>query len=368
MSESLHLRSTHVDEPTSHDMPLAAPLSSPVQARISGLALARPGRLVTQPEALALFGLQGDAFAESVYAHSGVQTRQLDLTPEMLGMTLQQRSDQTEAQLLAMASDAIDQLAIDPSRIGTVISSAIWSLGGPSLAHRIVEHHGLRPDTDKYHIVGVGCASAVPLVRLAAQALAADPRRQVLIVGLDSTSGTLMAVRAHEKTKIIGSALFADGCGAMLLSADPGAGKATVLATGVHQIPGSLEKVHIKVARDDSSMFMTRELPDIVAAQLGGVTDGFLAQHGLRRDAIRHWLVHPGGPGILEAAQRALGLDREQVAVSWDVLAQRGNMGTATSFHVLHRTERDRAPRPGELGLMVTVGPGITAAHMLLRW
>ncbi|MDC0676003.1 type III polyketide synthase [Nannocystis radixulma] len=345
-----------------------APMPWPVRPRIGGLAVARPGRSVSQDDALALFGLTGDAFAESMFARSGVHSRRLDLTPEMLRMTLQQRTEHTEEHLLAMASEAIDQLGIDPSRIGTVISSTLWSLGGPSLAHRLVERHGLRPDTDKYHIVGVGCVSAVPLIRLAAQALAADPQRQVLIVAAECANGLLTAVRADERTKIVGSALFADGCAAVLLSAGPGAGGPAVLATRVHQIPGSLDKVHVKVAGDESSMFMTRELPGIVEAQLGAVTDSFLAQQGLRPAAIRHWLVHPGGPGILEAAQRSLGLERERMSASWDVLAQHGNMGTATSLYVLHRTQQQHTPRPGDLGLMITVGPGITVGHMLLRW
>nr|AYM53083.1 chalcone and stilbene synthase domain protein [Nannocystis exedens] len=373
MSESLYFDAMHpaaeaASEPSNFPEANFSPMPRSVQPRIGGLAVARPGRVMSQDEALALFGLEGDAFAESLFARSGVRSRRLALTPEMSKTTLQQRTEHTEEQLLTMASEAVDQLKIDPSRIGTVISSTLWSLGGPSLAHRLVERYGLRPDTDKYHIVGVGCVSSVPLLRLAAQALAADPLRQVLVVAAECSSGLLTAVRADERTKIVGSALFADGCAAVLLSAGPGAGGPAVLATRVHQVPGSLDKVHIKVVGDESSMFMTRELPSIVDAHLGGVTDSFLAQQGLRPAAIRHWLVHPGGPGILEAAQRSLGLTREQLSASWDVLAQHGNMGTATSLYVLDRTQQQHTPRPGDLGLMITVGPGITIGHMLLRW
>ena len=59
--------------------------------------------------------------------------------------------------------------------IGVVVSASLYSLGGPTLAHRLVEHYAMAPATDKYHVVGVGCASAVPLVRLTAQTLSAHP-------------------------------------------------------------------------------------------------------------------------------------------------------------------------------------------------
>jgi predicted naringenin-chalcone synthase len=35
---------------------------------------------------------------------------------------------------------------------------------------------------------------------------------------------------------------------------------------------------------------------------------------------------------------------------------------------VLHATTERRQPAAGDYGLMITVGPGVTAGLMLLRW
>jgi alkylresorcinol/alkylpyrone synthase len=86
------------------------------------------------------------------------------------------------------------------------------------------------------------------------------------------------------------------------------------------------------------------------------------------RADVDHWLVHPGGAGIIRAIQDSLRLADEDVSVSREVLAEHGNVGTASSIYVLERTERQRAPQPHETGLMVTVGPGVTVGLMLLRW
>ena len=64
----------------------------------------------------------------------------------------------------------------------------------------------------------------------------------------------------------------------------------------------------------------------------------------------------------------ALALCDDDVAVSWDALAEHGNVGTPSIFYVLRDTIDRREPRAGERGLMVTIGPGVTVGLMLLSW
>jgi alkylresorcinol/alkylpyrone synthase len=88
----------------------------------------------------------------------------------------------------------------------------------------------------------------------------------------------------------------------------------------------------------------------------------------LARSDIDHWIVHPGGRRIIENVQGALALSDDDVATSWRALAEHGNVGTPAIFYVLKDAiERDR-PQPGERGLMVTIGPGVTVGLMLLGW
>jgi alpha-pyrone synthase len=167
----------------------------------------------------------------------------------------------------------------------------------------------------------------------------------------------------------VGSALFGDGCGAALLNLGTGTpGAPEILASAVHHMPGTLEQVRFAVGADDSFMRLGRELPAIVEEGLSGLVDAFLEPRGLDRSSIDHWLLHPGGRGILEGAQRGLGLSDEQVAASASVLADYGNTGTASSFFVLGMTERMRSPGPDELGLLISIGPGVTIGLMLLSW
>jgi 3,5-dihydroxyphenylacetyl-CoA synthase len=344
--------------------------------RIARIALAHPDTSFSQDEVLAMLGLSDDEFAQRIFGRCGVHHRRLNLTEELLATTVQGRTLAIEEQLLSDAVRAIDELEIDPADVGVVLSASLYSLGGPTIAHRLVDHYEMDPSTDKYHVVGVGCASAVPLFRLASQTLSAHPGKKALVVAAESMAGILMGGSVEDaRSKTVGSSIFGDGCAAALIELEESSSALSthpegpaILASKVHQIGGTLGAVRMQLAPDDSYLHLVRELPDVAAEGLGELVDDFLCSSGIDRPAIDHWLVHPGGRRIIESVQEALGLSREDVADSYEVLAEHGNVGTPSIFYVMRHMLDRCQPQQAELGLMVTVGPGVTVGLMLLQW
>ena len=110
-------------------------------------------------------------------------------------------------------------------------------------------------------MLGVGCASAVPLFKLASQALLEKPESRALVVGAESITGFLTAVGPDdEKTKIVGSSLFGDGCAAAVLTRDAASSGPALLRPGPPG-RGHARLGHFRVSADDSFMHMGRELP-----------------------------------------------------------------------------------------------------------
>jgi alkylresorcinol/alkylpyrone synthase len=336
-----------------------------VQTRISRLVVTDLRDSHSQQDVLGVLGLQGDEFAEGVFDRCAVSTRSLSVLPNGRGTTLQGRTAQAEDQLFEYAVAAVERLDVDPAEVGTVVTSSLYSLGGPTLAHRLVERFKMHPATDKYHIVGVGCASAVPLVRLISQSLEAHPGKQGLIIAADTMSGLLSrATPGDHRAKTVGSAIFGDGCAAALV--EKGTAGPAVAASKVHQIEGTLGAVRMELSDYDSYLHLDRDLPDLAAAGAPALVDEFLEELALTRADVDHWIIHPGGRRILDCVRVALALTPEQVEISYDVLATRGNVGTASIFYVLNETINRRRPEHGERGLMITVGPGVTLGLMLL--
>jgi alkylresorcinol/alkylpyrone synthase len=337
--------------------------------RIAAVAVSDSEQTLSQAQVLERLGLAGDEFAERIFARCGVKRRHLNLSADFLERTLQGRTQQIEQELLAHSIRAVERLEIDPAQIGTLLSASLYSLGCPTLAHRLLEHFEMDPATDKYHITGVGCASGVPLMRLAGQALREHPDKHVLVVAADSMSGLLMSATADDpKAKTVGSAIFGDGCAAALLSSDPQDDGPLILASQVHQIGGTLGAVSLDVQAESSYLHLARELPDLAGAGLPGVVGGFLRRNGLEHSDVDHWIVHPGGRRIIENVQSALELTDEDVETSWNALAEHGNIGTPSILYVLKDTVERYEPEPGERGMLVTIGPGVTVGMMLLGW
>ena len=95
--------------------------------RITGLAVADLGPRVSQAEALRRLGLEGDEFAEGIFARSGVRWRHLNLSEDFLELTLQGRSAQVEDDLFAHAVAAVDQL-----EMGFSERTGVTGVSGPS--------------------------------------------------------------------------------------------------------------------------------------------------------------------------------------------------------------------------------------------
>jgi predicted naringenin-chalcone synthase len=109
---------------------------------------------------------------------------------------------------------------------------------------------------------------------------------------------------------------------------------------------------------------LSQDLPDTLAACVPDVVRGFLADNGTSVAAIDHWLVHPGGPQILDAVERSLGLPADALQRSRSVLSRYGNMSSPTIFFILK--ELLEARLDGRCVAMA-FGPGLTIELVLLE-
>lgn len=113
---------------------------------------------------------------------------------------------------------------------------------------------------------------------------------------------------------------------------------------------------------------LSAKVPGLVKDHIRGNVDGFLAQHGLKRGDIRHWVAHTGGPKVLEAFEEALELAPSALERSWASLREVGNLSSASVLFVLGETLESVRAQPGEWGVMMAMGPGFGAEMVLLRW
>lgn len=109
-------------------------------------------------------------------------------------------------------------------------------------------------------------------------------------------------------------------------------------------------------------------VPELIYGHVAADVDRFLEAHGLSRGDIKHWVLHTGGPKVLNAFQEALGIGAEDLALSWNQLRTNGNLSSASVLMVLRDTWRERRPAPGSHSLLMAMGPGFCSEMVLLEW
>ncbi len=179
---------------------------------------------------------------------------------------------------------------------------------------------------------------------------------------------------------LVGSGLFGDGAAAVVAvgahraATDPrfsgasGAGpQPDVLASRSRLYPDSERTMGWDVGATGLKIVLDSKVPEMVETYLGGDVEEFLAAHDLRRDDIEWWVAHPGGPKVLEAMADTLGLEREDLGITWRSLAAVGNLSSASVLHVLADTLEQRPPRPGSFGILLAMGPGFCSELVLLQ-
>jgi predicted naringenin-chalcone synthase len=103
-------------------------------------------------------------------------------------------------------------------------------------------------------------------------------------------------------------------------------------------------------------MTLSKRIPEVIADRLRPWLDDWLAARRHSVAGIKSWAVHPGGPKILDAVVATLGLPADAVWASREVLAENGNMSSATVLFILKRL-RERGARVPCVAL--GFGPGL---------
>jgi alkylresorcinol/alkylpyrone synthase len=203
--------------------------------------------------------------------------------------------------------------------------------------------------------------------------LAGDPDAVAVVLAVELCSLTVQRDDA-SMANLVGSGLFGDGAAAVVMAGERRAralgalGAPTVVATRSRLYPDTERVMGWDVGAGGFRIVLSAGVADVVEEHVGADVTTFLGDHDLKVDDVTTWVAHPGGPRVLHALTRTLGIPAESLARTWSSLASVGNLSSASVLHVLHDTMRGPAPPPGSPGVMLAMGPGFCSELVLLRW
>jgi predicted naringenin-chalcone synthase len=236
----------------------------------------------------------------------------------------------------------------------------------PGLDLLLARDLGMPADVRRVVIGHMGCYGALVGLRQSLAALRAHEHSLVALLTVELCS--LHYPDSQEPEVLPVYSLFADGIAAALLSADPDAQGPELVDTYCAAVFEAMGQMAWHITDTGFIMELSPRVPITLRKQICPTLERLLAPHGLAPRDITHWLIHPGGPSVLDVIQDKVGLSDEQMALSWHILREHGNCSSSTVLIMLDTLLRSGATKPGEWGVMMAFGPGLTLETCLLRF
>ncbi len=260
------------------------------------------------------------------------------------------------------ARRTLDKAGAYPADVGAIFFVSTTGISTPSLDSKLIFRLGLSEHVRRVPIWGLGCAGGAAGLGRAADYARAYPEKLVLLVGVELCSLTFVK-GDRSKSNLVGTSIFADGAAAALL----GRGTGPEIGGGYSTTwPETGDVMGWDLVEDGLQVRFARSIPQIVREKMRGNLETACVSLGLRVEDLEHFVLHPGGPKVLEAYEETLGIGAGGLDLSREILRNYGNMSSVSVLFVLDRFLESR-PKGGERGVLSALGPGFSAEHVFFQ-
>jgi predicted naringenin-chalcone synthase len=232
----------------------------------------------------------------------------------------------------------------------------------PGLDFMLADQLGLSSSVERTVIGFMGCSAAFNGLRAAGQIVAGDPSAKVLVVSVELCSLHIQA--GDRRDDLVSAALFADGAGAAIVGMPQ--------QTDTHYFQLDRFQTGMKPATEDEMVWeignhgFTLRLSPRIPDHLSDVAPTELAKL-MQNERPQFWSIHPGGRAIVDNLQTIFELPDDLLAPTRRVLADFGNLSSATILFVLAEQRRrfmaaniESGNLRPTIGVAMAFGPGLT--------
>src|SRR6202789_1456903 len=252
--------------------------------------------------------------------------------------------------------------------LGAIFVTSVTGIAAPSLDARLSNRMGMSPNIKRIPIFGLGLVAGAAGISRAADYVKAYPDQAAALLSVELCSLTLQR-EDISMAHLISALLFGDGAAATIITGDKRkADGPEILATKSILYPHTEKVMGWDISEKGFKIVLSPEVPATVIKHLGKDVDALLGEQGHKRSDIKTWIMHTGGPKVLESTATALGITADDLAASWACLRKVGNISSTSVLLVLEDVFTHRRPEKGSLSILAAMGPGFCFELVLLRW
>ncbi|WSM37963.1 type III polyketide synthase (plasmid) [Streptomyces cellulosae] len=361
-------------------IPTASGIRDPLApVRVVGVGTAVPTTSYTQSEILDIFRID-DPRVRSVLLNSAIDRRYLTLppegsdgrpVPELQGELLGKHKQQAVDMAVRAVTECLKEAGAAPGDIGHLCCVTSTGFLTPGLSALVLRELGIDRHCGRLDVVGMGCNAGLNALSAVSGWAQANPGQLAVMVCAEACSAAYV-FDGTMRTSVVNS-LFGDGAAAIAAVSRAGTEDRPgpeILKFASVIIPEAMDAMRFDwdAAQEKFSFFLDPEVPYVVGAHAEDVVTRLLDGTGLRRSEIGHWLIHSGGKKVIDTVMVNLGLSRHDVRHTTAVLRDYGNLSSGSFLFSYQRLLDEGVTRPGEYGVLMTMGPGSTIETALVRW
>ena len=265
----------------------------------------------------------------------------------------------------------LDDTQMSPQEIDQLSIVSTTGIAVPALDARLMNRIPFSRGMKRLPLFGLGCLGGAAGIARTADYLQGHPEEAVILFAVELCSLTIQRDDL-SLANLVASGLFGDGAAAVLMVGDahPLAkrGLPRVVDSQSQFFPQTEHIMGWDVTNSGFKVMLSADIALLAQTQVRPSMEDFLGRHELTIADIDHWLVHPGGPKVIQALEDGLGLADETLFLSWETLAEAGNISSASVLVILDKFMKRVQPQTGEYGMLMAMGPGFSAELVLLQW
>ncbi|MGW5401057.1 type III polyketide synthase [Streptomyces sp. NPDC003952] len=336
-----------------------------------------PEHIITVEETLELaarlhHGHQDLPLALRLIKNTGVRTRHLvqpiEVTLDHPGLEERNRVYVREAKrrIPAAVAAALANAQVSVAEIDAIVLVSCTGFTMPSLTAWMINELGFRTDTRQIPIAQMGCAGGGSAVNRAHDFCLAHPGTNALIVACEFCS---LCYQPTDLTvgNLLSNGLFGDAVAAAVVRGTGGGRGMRLEANATRLVPGTEDWISYAVKPTGFHFLLDRRVPHTMQDLAPALTQ-VAGSHGWDAAELDFYVIHAGGPRILDDLSRHLTVKPAMFERSRDTLTQYGNIASAVVLDALRRTAESGLLPDGARGLLAGFGPGITAEITLGTW
>ncbi len=253
-----------------------------------------------------------------------------------------------------------------PTDIDFLITVSCTGIMIPSIDAYLINDLKMRQDVVRLPVTEMGCAAGVSGIIYAKNFLRANPGKRAAVIALESPTATFQ-LNDYSMVNIVSSAIFGDGAACVLLSSNEVDNGPKIIDEEMYHFYDATHMMGFKLVNTGLQMILDKDVPEQIAAHFPKIIHPFLEKNGKTIEDIDHLIFHPGGKKIVQTTENLFGELDKDIDDTKEVLKLYGNMSSATVLYVLERF-MDKEIIKGDLGLMLSFGPGFSAQRVLLEF